>query len=149
MVVRDHMAKPAVTLAADDTLERARHALQGMRHQGFPVVDAEGLLIGVVMRAEVFDLGRPGAERVRDLVHRRPAVAFDDSSLREVADHMVDEGVGRLPVVARDAPRRVLGVISRSDLLTAHRGRIDERERADPGLARLPRAALRRSRGLS
>jgi hypothetical protein len=37
---------------------------------------------------------------------------------------MVLEGVGRLPVVSRDNPRVVLGIISRSDLLAAHAPRL-------------------------
>ena len=38
---------------------------------------------------------------------------------------MVREGVGRLPVVSRTDPRTVRGIISRSDLLSAHRIRIE------------------------
>lgn len=53
-------------------------------------------------------------------------IAFEDSSLREVADHMVQEGVGRLPVVTRANPRVAIGMLSRSDLLTARRGRLDD-----------------------
>ena len=37
----------------------------------------------------------------------------------DAADHMVLEEVGRLPVVSRDNPRTVVGMISRSDLLRA------------------------------
>jgi predicted transcriptional regulator len=52
-------------------------------------------------------------------------VVFEENTLREAADHMVREKVGRLPVVSRSAPRQLVGIISRSDLLDAHRGRID------------------------
>jgi CIC family chloride channel protein len=51
-------------------------------------------------------------------------VVFDDNTLRDAADHMVLEQVGRLPVVTRDAPRRVVGIVSRSDLLAAHAPRL-------------------------
>ena len=68
----------------------------------------------------------PGSAPVRTLIRRPAAIAFDDSTLREAADHMVREGVGRLPVVSRDEPRKVIGMLTRSDLLTAHRRRLDE-----------------------
>ena len=58
-------------------------------------------------------------------------MVFEDSSLREAADHMVTEGVGRLPVVSRQAPRKVIGVLTRSDLLDAHRSRIDAGQRRE------------------
>ena len=39
---------------------------------------------------------------------------------------MVVTGVGRLPVVSRTAPRRPIGMITRSDLLQAHARRLEE-----------------------
>ena len=63
-------------------------------------------------------------EVVAETIKRAPAVAYEDSTLRDAADHMVLEGVGRLPVVNRDQPRVVVGIISRSDLLSAHAPRL-------------------------
>jgi CIC family chloride channel protein len=39
---------------------------------------------------------------------------------------MVNEGVGRLPVVSHAEPSKVIGILTRSDLLSAHARRIDE-----------------------
>jgi chloride channel protein, CIC family len=39
---------------------------------------------------------------------------------------MVREGVGRLPVVSRSDPDTVRGIITRSDLLSAHQRRLEE-----------------------
>jgi len=61
-------------------------------------------------------------------------VAYEDSTLREAADHMVREGVGRLPVVARDEPRKVVGMLTRSDLLSAHRQRLEDIDLAEQHL---------------
>ena len=57
------------------------------------------------------------------LVGQHLAVAFEWNSLREAADHMVREGVGRLPVDTRD--QRLAGIITRSDLLEAHAFRLE------------------------
>jgi CBS domain-containing protein len=139
LAVRDAASRPAVTLAADDTVAAARAFLlsqaEGSRHQGFPVVDERGELIGVITQRDV--LGpQPGELRLRHLVRRPPAVVFEDCSLREAADHMVTEGVGRLPVVSREAPRKVIGMLTRSDLLDAHRSRLDAAQRAEQAIAR-------------
>jgi len=42
--------------------------------------------------------------------------------------------VGRLPVVSRDEPRKVTGMLTRSDLLSAHRRRLDEADLAEQHL---------------
>jgi CBS domain-containing protein len=39
---------------------------------------------------------------------------------------MVRENAGRLPVVRREDPDRVIGIITRSDLLAAHGRRLAE-----------------------
>ncbi|HEV2719341.1 MAG TPA: chloride channel protein [Thermoanaerobaculia bacterium] len=94
------------------------------KHQGFPVVDANGDLLGVVTRRDFLDAAP--STPVRDLIRRSPAIVFLDSSLRDAADQMVRENVGRLPVVERANPRRLAGFITRSDLLSAHARRLDE-----------------------
>ncbi|WP_438018009.1 chloride channel protein [Sorangium sp. So ce315] len=146
ITVREVASRPAVTLAADDTIEAARAFLlsqaEGSRHQGFPVVDGGGDLVGVVMTRDVL-AQQAGDLPIRALIRRPPAVAFEDSSLREAADHMVTEGVGRLPVVSRHAPRKVLGMLTRSDLLDAHRSRLEAGQRREQALLRPGGAAPR------
>ena len=136
-LVRDHAVRDVVTLDADRALSDVRDWLRsdasGNAHQGFPVVENGGRLIGVLTRRDLV-VGNAGAAddavarrlRVRDLLKRPPAIAFADSSLREAADHMVREDVGRLPVVERSDPRHVIGILTRSDLLAAHHRRLDE-----------------------
>ena len=140
-------SKPVVSLQAGDLLETVRawiasHA-PGSGHQGFPVLDATGTLAGVVTRRDLLDPGNAGGTALGALVKRPVAVAYEDSSLREAADHMVREGVGRLPVVSRAQPGVVLGILTRSDLLAAHRQRLDDAHVAEQTLelrrARRPR----------
>jgi len=122
IAVGDACSTKVVTLPADSVLADAGPVLD--THQGFPVVDANQHVIGVVTRRDF--LGKPPSTRVRDLIKRGPSVVFPDMSLREAADHMVRENVGRLPVVARDNTRRLIGIVTRSDLLTAHAQRLRE-----------------------
>jgi len=51
------------------------------------------------------------------------------------ADHMLQEEVGRLPVVSRSAPRKPVGILTRSDLLAAHRRRLHETHVAEQSLS--------------
>jgi H+/Cl- antiporter ClcA/CBS domain-containing protein len=133
IAVNDACTKDVVTLRTAQTLDDVRQWIAsrgaGASHQGFPVLDPAGLLIGVVTRRDLLDPSRPGVLQIADIITRPPAMAFTDNSLREAADHMVREGVGRLAVVAREEPRKLVGIISRSDLLSAHAGRLAETAR--------------------
>ena len=129
VVVRNAMTAEVVSIRGAQTVGEIRDWLATRAvessHQGFPVLDDDGTLLGVVTRRDLLDASHDGAVRVGALVHRAPAIVFDDNTLREAADHMVQERVGRLPVVSRAEPRRLLGIISRSDLLSAHQYRLD------------------------
>ena len=130
IAARDAATREVVTLRADATLAEVRAWLDTARsasHQGFPVLDEHGLLMGVVTRRDLLAapaVAPAGIRTVRDVIRRAPAVVYGDSTLRDAADLMVTQGVGRLPVVERDAPRRVAGILTRSDLLAAHAPRL-------------------------
>jgi chloride channel protein, CIC family len=127
-LVRDHASAAVVTLAPDGPLGEVRRWLaagaDGATHQGFPVVDGSGRLIGVVTRRDLLEPSVPDDIAVRGVIKRAPVAIHPDNTLREAADHMVREQVGRLPVVSRGAAPRVVGIISRSDLLEAHQPRL-------------------------
>jgi CBS domain-containing protein len=146
VLVRDVTTREVVTIAADDTLDELRQWIaagaEGATHQGFPVLDADMRLIGVVTRRDLIDPSQPGSVTVREIVRRPPVVVFDDSTLRDAADQMVIEHVGRLPVVKRDALREVVGIISRSDLLAAHAPRLEAAHRLRMARSLWPLAAV-------
>jgi chloride channel protein, CIC family len=137
-------ARALVTLRAEDRLDAVRAWLAsgagGATHQGFPVVDGEGALVGVLTRRDLLDPSAPGTAAIRDLVKRAPVVVYEESTLREAADHMVREGVGRLAVVSRARPTELRGIITRSDLLNAHGSRLDAAHGARRVLRRRRRA---------
>jgi H+/Cl- antiporter ClcA len=119
--------RPVVTLGAEDGVTAVRGWLAsdapGTEHQGFPVVDRDGHLVGVITRR---DIAAAPEGPLAALVARPAVVVYDDSSLRDAADRMALEDIGRLPVVTRAAPRTVVGILTRSDLVNAHRRRLRE-----------------------
>jgi H+/Cl- antiporter ClcA/CBS domain-containing protein len=142
--VSDVAVAPVVVLRAEDSLEQVRAWMEthreGSGHQGFPVVDGDDRLIGVVTRRDLREDGGRGTT-VRDAVKRVAIVVYDDSSLRDAADQMARENVGRLPVVARDRPDRVIGILTRSDIIAAHVRRLDGERLREPRY-RLPRKRM-------
>jgi H+/Cl- antiporter ClcA len=133
LLVEACATREVVTLAAASTLAEARAFLRAhpaMRHTGFPVLDAEGSLLGVLTRVDLLEAAGDESTPLVSLIRRPPLTIHADASAREASDRMVLEGVGRLVVVDRDDLTRVRGIITRSDLLGAHRSRLDEAQRA-------------------
>jgi CIC family chloride channel protein len=138
LLVRDRATRPVVTLPADRPIGTVRAWLLGEgapSHQGFPVVEGDGRLIGVLTRRDLLKPDVDATAPIRTLVQRRPVVVAERHSLREAADLMTHARVGRLPVVSDDGSGQVVGILSRSDLLAAHERRLDEgRTRSDATL---------------
>lgn len=123
ITVGEVMESHGRVLHEGDTLEAAAEIFAQTRHHGLPVVDADGHLVGVMTvqdleRAQTAAASTPktvGQACTRDLL-----VAYPDESIGAVLRRMGRRDVGRLPVVARDDPRRLLGVLRRVDLVRAY-----------------------------
>jgi H+/Cl- antiporter ClcA/predicted transcriptional regulator len=131
ILVRDVATTDVVSLRLDQTIEQVRKIINngstpGPSHQGFPVVNADDIVVGVVTRRHLLDPDRPGDHTLAELLRRPPVVVYSDSTLREAADHMVNHDIGRLPVVDRGKPGKLVGFITRSDILSSHRRRLRE-----------------------
>lgn len=138
--VRDVQTRDVVVLNETQTLGEVRlwiaSGAPGSAHTGFPVIGKEGHLIGVLTRRDLVGPGAPSDAdtTVGALIHRPPVIVYDDSTLRDAVDHMLNHDVGRLPVVRRDRPGQVVGIVTRSTVLAAHRQRLREMERNEPHL---------------
>ncbi|EIL89864.1 chloride channel [Rhodanobacter fulvus Jip2] len=123
-------ARDVFSLRADQTLAEVRRWLSEgapeAQHQGFPVVDAGGKVCGVLTRRSLLDPQWHYTLTVGELVTRPPVMVKESHSLREAADHMVAEQVGRLVVVSQTAPHRLVGILTRGDILSAHARRLRE-----------------------
>lgn len=95
------------------------------QHQGFPVLKS-GVLIGMVTRKDLLKPHIPPDACIESLIHRTPLVVQECHSAREAADHMVEADVGRLVVVANENFTKMIGIVTRGDLLAAHAQRIKE-----------------------
>ncbi len=130
VLVREVCSRGIVSLKAHQTVRQVRDWITsgqtGSSHQGFPVLDENGHLIGILTRRDLLDPASPGERRLAELIHRRPSVVYEDSTLRDAADHMVRHEVGRLAVISRRDPSKLVGMVTRGDVLGAHRVRIHE-----------------------
>ena len=137
MRLNELMTPDVITIGPDAPLKEAARRMIEARVSGLPVTDDSGALVGIVTEADFVkeEAGRRSAQRARLLrwLHREP-VTDDEHWVRDVmtshvitlpadADHaeaarvMEHEGIKRIPVV--DETGRLIGVISRSDILRA------------------------------
>lgn len=121
--VDEVMETEMTVLHEADSLAAAAELFARTRHHGLAVVDPAGHLIGVLT---VQDLERVqtendgGAVAVGAACTRDLLLTYPDESIGAALRRMSLRDVGRLPVVARDSPRHLLGVLRRTDLVRAY-----------------------------
>jgi CBS domain-containing protein len=130
LFVREVMATDVVTVASGFSMTEARAVLRefaGKRHQRLLPVIRDDELVGVVPWLDIIDTpaGR-AAGIIDDLMVTRVITAFPDESLREVAERMALYRIGVLPVVERQDPARLRGLITQFDLLKARERNLQE-----------------------
>ncbi len=150
------MTREVVTIPASMSLDEVRRQFfpaqaEASSHQGYPVVDDAGRLVGIITRADLANLpasDEPNERTLEELLGRKLVVAFPNEPLRVVTNRMIVAGIGRVPVVAPDQPDHLVGIVTRSDLLKARQRMLDEEERRERVLTLTPLVSWRlRRRG--
>jgi CBS domain-containing protein len=149
MRVHDVMTTEVATARPDAPLKELAAQLAERGISGMPVVDDEGVVVGVVSEADVLAKALPGPEDegalarllrrddadvrrldarlVRDVM-TTPAITIEEYwPVAEAAERMLESKINRLPVV-RDG--RLVGLVSRADLVRAF-ARADDEVLAD------------------
>ena len=109
------------------------------RHQGLVILDSDGKLAGVITRGDVMralDADSSGALTVLDAGSREVVVAYADETLHDASAKMLRNNIGRLPVVDRKDPGRVVGYLGRPGIMAARLRRLDEEHVREPGWIR-------------
>ncbi len=120
--VEDAMTKLVHAVRADMTLADVIKLMQETRHNGFPVVDQDDCLVGVITLQDIRGV-EPGVRLktpVREVMTPHPVTAVPEETLEEVSRKFALRDIGRVPVVEGEECRKVVGVITRSDIVRAY-----------------------------
>lgn len=149
MKIEQIMTTTVTTVTPDTLLKDVARLLTSQRISGVPVCDADGAVLGVVTEADILRKEQgyapePGgllgwlfekadAEGARMLARTAaeamtsPALTIaPDASVFDAARVMTTRGINRLPVVSEG---RLVGIVSRADLVRAFHRTDDEIER--------------------
>jgi len=121
VLVRDAMAREVVSLGPETTVREAMARIFGENVRGFPVLEG-GELAGIVTFDDLRNVPEERQDEVRvgEVAVKEVIVAFPDENMKEAMDRLYKNNVGRLPVVERDDPKKVVGIVTRTDAIAAY-----------------------------
>jgi CIC family chloride channel protein len=139
--VEEVMRTQVVTIDKDKPVTELMALFQETNLIGFPVVTEGKKLWGIITlqdihRAQSEDQFNPRDMKVADLAIEGPIAVFPDEPIWVAIQKMSPRDLARLPVISRDGSMRLVGSISRSDILRAYdvgivrkqRGQLEEQQ---------------------
>ncbi len=141
------MTRDVVTIPVELDTQAAAERYFGARSRprGYPVVDGQERLVRVLTASDLLAVDEGATTRLADLPTQSPVVAYPKESCRLIAERMAVHGIGRLPVVVRDDPTKIIGIITRSDLLKARLSHVHEETKRERYFLVPKRAAERKA----
>jgi len=138
-VMRTNMVVLPDTISLKELAQSLHTAHEGSQMQRlYPVVNSQDELIGVVTRKDLQKFIQEHAQSneqqnytLSDLVNTHPVVAYPDEPLRAVVYRMAQTGYTRLPVVERENPKKLVGLISLAAVLQARARSLEEERKRE------------------
>ena len=106
------------------------------KHYALPITNGNGELVGIITRGDVvkrLEREPESAATVLDAGTPNPVVCYPDEILHQAVERMLKQEVGRLPVVSRDNPKKLVGYLGRAGVMAARMRRIREEHQLERG----------------
>ena len=135
-VMDKHPPTIPATMKVSDLSDRiARHDPQLIARQGTLIVDGDHNLAGIITRGDLVRALEqlPENATVLEAGTRNLILAYPDEILGEAVARMVRNDIGRLPVVERHDPSKLIGYLGRASVMTARLRRLEEEHDREVG----------------
>ena len=125
MKVADVMRREFTTLAENTPFRKVMEHMATSRAGYFPIVDQESRLTGVISIQNVREFMLESADLADIVIAKEIATpdvitVMDTHNLNEAMESFALIDIDQLPVVGADNPHKVIGMISRMDVMTAY-----------------------------
>lgn len=127
------------TVTPETPLMELAFWFQETGHHGFVVLAENGDLHGVVTHSDLERAMAAGSieKTVGDICTTNVLTAYYDETLDDALRHFGAMGVGRLPVVDRRDPKKLLGVLRRGDVIRTYSHALLDKHQRDRHIERL------------
>jgi len=124
LLVKDTMTRDVETVSEDMHLNKLLEHTFASKRSSFPVVNRQGLLCGIItfqdFKEVVFEEGLGDLVVVKDIAIPDVITITGDNNLDEALKKIGLKNIEQLPVVDKNNPRKIVGILSRRDIFSAY-----------------------------
>lgn len=121
VLVEEAMSTKVISVSEDMLVEKTGLMIKNTRHRGFPVVDKDNKLCGMVTHK---DINRSianglGKHPISEVMTKDVITCNPDENLRQALEKLGTKNIGRAPVVDPKYPDTIVGIITRKNIISA------------------------------
>lgn len=120
ITVDEVMTESPPFLREDMSVKEAIDYMTGQRVHGVPILTQKGELYGIVTLHDLRDSDLDLEEKVGNICARNLMVTHPDETIGAALRRMSVRDIGRMPVVSRENPKLLVGLLRRSDAIRAY-----------------------------
>ena len=129
MKVSDFMSPIFESIRVDTPFLELLDILEKSNYPHFPVLDKEGGLVGIITIRDVkrYLIHKEECSpdlKTEDIMTKEPVVIREDDNLEKAFNLFAERGFSFLPVVSGKDPKRVVGILKKTDFLNAYHERL-------------------------
>jgi chloride channel protein, CIC family len=131
--VKDVLKEEVNVISTDNTIGDVRKFILENEHthapSTFAVADEAGSLYGIIEIKDIFNTLHDEREMLTKIARKKPITAYEDETLKAVADKMLSQHLEILPIVSRTKTEQLVGVLTYRDIIEAYELREQETEK--------------------
>ena len=131
LLVKDFMVRNLVSVSENLTLDGLLHLIKESTHTYFPVVNRKEELVGIIslqdIRPALLEDALMNLVVARDIMRENVVTLISDETLYEAMAKFGSRDIDQIPVVDRGNPRKVLGMLRKTDVINAYQNAVLKR----------------------
>ena len=122
ILVSDAMFRNVIKVSETTSIREVGLTIKRFTHRGYPVMDSEGRLTGMVTQQDInkaLNKGK-GDDPVIDIMTRDLVVCYPEETLKTALEKLGERNIGRIPVVEHFDHSHLIGFITRKGIISAY-----------------------------
>ena len=119
--VEDAMIHNVMTIRPQGSISSLLETVYRFGHTGYPVIE-DDKLVGIItfQDASKVEVENRAETTVADVMSTDLITTYKDETLENALRKLLEGNIGRIPVVERDDPEKLIGIITKYDIIKTH-----------------------------
>ena len=120
--VSEAMFRKIITINESATVSDAESLLKSSSHRGFPVLDSNGRLKGMITHQDIYDALEKGRRdiTVAEIMSNNLVTCYPEETLKNALEKLGEHDIGRIPVIENNDTGKLIGLITRKNIVSTY-----------------------------